>query len=140
MYISRIFLNISIISYNSLILFPILSTHSSDENDVQNYDVNTLNDIDDGTQFKTITVEEYKKLMDLIPKVEKFKFIVQRMEKDIETKNAELQNLRSEKKKWKNLEHLSTVSIIYNESLLMSDLERLVINSFWVLYDFICTI
>lgn len=64
------------------------------------------------SEWKTISLEEYKKLVDLIPKVEKYRNDAEKKEKIIKLKDSQLKELqRSLKQNWINVSHLSAVSV-----------------------------
>lgn len=103
----------------------------------QDLDVDLYVDVECQTQLKTITAEEYKTLMNLIPKVEKLKCAVERMEKAIKTKNAQLKELRDEEKKWKKLNNLSTVSILWHTLLIIiRTVENICLNFYITFFSF----
>lgn len=64
------------------------------------------------TQWKTISLEEYKKLVQLIPKMEKYRNAAEQKEKTIKLKDSQLKELhRSLKHNWINVSNLSAVSV-----------------------------
>lgn len=66
----------------------------------------------DNTQFKTITVAEFKTFMSLVAKVDQLKRTIKKMAKDIKDKDTQLKRLYAEEKRWKNSDKLSIVSIL----------------------------
>lgn len=84
----------------------------------------TTNEIDDEepeSQMTTINTEQYKYLMQLIPKVEKLKDVIKQMEKKIKTKDSKLKELQRihETGQWVDLSKLSNVSIFYQIKFLI---------------------
>lgn len=74
------------------------------------------NEVDESEpQAKTLSIQEYKELMQLIPQVEKLKNTVKRMESVIKSKDSKLKTLQSIHKDGKcvDLSKLSNVSIFY---------------------------
>lgn len=69
-------------------------------------------DLEMEPQWKTISMEEYKRLVQLIPDVEKYRNSAEQKEKIIKSKDSQLKELqRSLKRNWINVSHLSDVSI-----------------------------
>lgn len=96
------------------------------END-RNYNASTTDCIDDElvhlfpdnyedreleSQWKTISMEEYKRLVQLIPEVAKYRNSSEQKEKIIKSKDSQLKVLqRSLERNWINISNLSDVSI-----------------------------
>lgn len=63
-------------------------------------------------KWKTITLEEYKKVLQLIPEIEKYKKIVQKLEKQLQSKDSQLKELQeSFQCDSINVSNLSAVSV-----------------------------
>lgn len=64
------------------------------------------------SQWKTMSFEEYKKLIKLIPEVEKYRNSAEKKEKIIKSKDSQLKELQKHlKRNWINISHLSAVNI-----------------------------
>lgn len=89
-----------------------ISSESESLNVFQNFFL-FLEEDPSAPQLKTITLEEYGKLMQLIPEVEKLKNVIRRMENVIKSKDQKMNHLQkthqSEQKMNLNLSSLSNV-------------------------------
>lgn len=67
------------------------------------------------TQGRTMSVQQYNQLMQLIPLTEKLKNTIKRMEEAIKSKDSKLKELQKNQKDttWLDLSKLSTVSSLY---------------------------
>lgn len=74
--------------------------------------------IDNEVDTKTISMQEYEDLVQLIPKFERLKCTIRMMEDDIKSKRAEIEELREfskrEQKRENSYSHLTAVSIFYS--------------------------
>lgn len=75
--------------------------------------------MDPAPQMKTITLEQYKVLMQLIPKVRKYEDDIRRLDNLIESKDAQMEELRNcyqRGKKWIDISQLTTVNMLHTSS------------------------
>lgn len=64
-------------------------------------------------ELKTITLQEYKKIMQLIPQVENYKQIVLKLKEKLQSKDSQLKQLENSlQNDWINVVTLSTVSLL----------------------------
>lgn len=64
-------------------------------------------------ELKTITLQEYKKIMQLIPQVENYKQIVLKLKEKLQSKDSQLKQLENSlQNDWINVVTLSTVSVL----------------------------
>lgn len=64
-------------------------------------------------QMKTVSLEEYKRLVQLIPDVEKYRNAAQKKDEIIKLKDAQLKEIqKSLQLNWINVSHLTTVSVL----------------------------
>lgn len=64
-------------------------------------------------ELKTITLQEYKKIMQLIPQVENYKQIVLKLKEKLQSKDSQLKQLETAlQNDWINVATLSIVSVL----------------------------
>lgn len=98
----------------------ISSETDNQPNGFEEFEFLTLVDGDESSQIqnelKTIPLQEYKDLVQLIPKLEKLKCVNKKLESVIKSKDMKLQELMKahviDRKKYMNISHLSIVSIL----------------------------
>lgn len=72
-----------------------------------------LGDNREELELKTITLQEYKKIMQLIPQVENYKQIVLKLKEKLQSKDSQLKQLENSlQNDWINVVTLSTVSVL----------------------------
>lgn len=70
---------------------------------------NETNNNETESEMRSMTLQKYKELVQLIPQMEKYRNIAGRLEKIIKGKNSEIKFLRSELQKSKNFSNMSIV-------------------------------
>lgn len=101
------------------------SNTNNQPNEFGDFEFLTLYDGDESSQIqnemKTIPLQEYKDLVQLIPTVEKLKSVIKKLESVIKSKDSKLQELMRahviDRKKYINISNLSIVSILWKHEI-----------------------